>query len=133
MAKEFEIKELGKLKYFLEIEVTRSKERIFVSQQKYALDLLKESGMLGCKPMDTPTELNYKLSEASDDTPMDRGRYQRLVSKLIYLLHTRLDMAYVMSVISQFMHNSRDVHFQVAYIVLQYLKSTLRKGILFKN
>ena len=133
MAKEFEVKELGKLKYFLEIEVTRSKERIFVSQQKYALDLLKESGMLGCKPMDTPIELNYKLSEASDDTPMDRGRYQRLVSKLIYLLHTRLDMAYVMSVISQFMHNSRDVHFQVAYIVLQYLKSTLRKGILFKN
>ena len=133
MAKEFEIKELGKLKYFLEIEVTRSKERIFVSQQKYALDLLKESGMLGCKPMDTPIELNYKLNEASDDTPMDRGRYQRLVSKLIYLLHTRLDMAYVMSVISQFMYNSRDVHFQVAYIVLQYLKSTLRKGILFKN
>ena len=104
-----------------------------MSQQKYALDLLKESGMLGCKPMDTPIELNYKLSEASDDTPMDRGRYQRLVSKLIYLLHTRLDMAYVMSVISQFMYNSRDVHFQVAYIVLQYLKSTLRKGILFKN
>ena len=50
---EFEKKELGKLKYFLGIEVARSKEGIFVSQQKYVLDLLKESGMLGCKSIDT--------------------------------------------------------------------------------
>ena len=54
LAKEFEIKEVGKLKYLLGIEVTRSKKGIFVLQQKYILDLLKEFGMLRCKSIDTP-------------------------------------------------------------------------------
>ncbi|CAL9097973.1 unnamed protein product, partial [Musa textilis] len=46
LAKEFEIKDLGHLKYFLGIEITRSKNEIFVSQRKYTLDLLKEIGCL---------------------------------------------------------------------------------------
>ena len=45
---------MGRLKYFLGIEVAHSREGIFISQQKYILDLLKETGMLGCKPTDTP-------------------------------------------------------------------------------
>ncbi|KAJ9552518.1 hypothetical protein OSB04_016563 [Centaurea solstitialis] len=58
---EFEIKELGKLKYFLGIEVAYSKEGIFLSQWNYILDLLKETGMLGFKPSNTPMEQGYKL------------------------------------------------------------------------
>ncbi|XP_028078310.1 uncharacterized protein LOC114280179 [Camellia sinensis] len=46
LAKEFEIKDLGYLKYFLGIEVARSKDVIFICQRKYVLDLLKETGML---------------------------------------------------------------------------------------
>ena len=49
LAKEFEIKDLGTLKYFLGIEVAQSRKGIFISQQKYILDLLKETNMLGCK------------------------------------------------------------------------------------
>ena len=45
---------MGRLKYFLGIEVAHSRKGIFISQQKYILDLLKETGMLGCKPTDTP-------------------------------------------------------------------------------
>ena len=52
--KEFEIKDLGNLRYFLGIEVARSSKRIFISQRKYVLDLLKEIGMLGCKVVETP-------------------------------------------------------------------------------
>ncbi|KAL6345607.1 hypothetical protein AAG906_017337 [Vitis piasezkii] len=63
--------------------------------------------MLGCKPIDTLIEPNHKLDEAN--------------------------IAYVVSVISQFMHSPKDVHFQVAYRVLRYLKSTPGKGILFKK
>ena len=58
---EFEIKDLGALKYFLGMEFAQSKEGIFVSQWKYVLDLLDETSMLGCKPMETPTEPNVKL------------------------------------------------------------------------
>ena len=58
LAEEFEIKDLGKLRYFLEIEVARSSKGIFLSQRKYVLDLLQEAGMLGCKPSDTPIDPN---------------------------------------------------------------------------
>ena len=54
LASVFEMKQLGDLKYFLGIEVARSKHGIFLSQRTYILDLLSETGMLGCKPVNTP-------------------------------------------------------------------------------
>ena len=82
----------------------RSKLGISVSLRKYVLDLLKETGMLGCKPIDTPMDPNTKLSNSSMQIPIDKGRYQRLVGKLIYLAHTRPDIAFDVSCASQFMH-----------------------------
>ena len=64
LADEFEIKDLGVLKYFLGMEFARSKEGIFVNQRKYVLDLLGEIGMLGCKIAETPMEPNTKLQPA---------------------------------------------------------------------
>ena len=61
LAKEFEIKDLGKLRYFLGMEVATSQGGIFVSQWKYTLDLLKETRMLGCKPTNAPIDPNRKL------------------------------------------------------------------------
>ena len=54
----------------------RSKLGISVSLRKYVLDLLKETGMLGCKPIDTPMDPNTKLSNSSMQIPVDKGRYQ---------------------------------------------------------
>ncbi|RVW16062.1 Retrovirus-related Pol polyprotein from transposon RE1 [Vitis vinifera] len=54
LAEEFEIKDLGALKYFLGMEFARSKEGIFVNQRKYVLDILDETCMLGCKLAETP-------------------------------------------------------------------------------
>ena len=75
LASEFEMKQLGDLKYFLGIEVARSKHVIFLSQQKYILDLLSETGMLGCKLVNTPIEQNHKLFECLSASPIDKGRY----------------------------------------------------------
>ncbi|XP_027151936.1 uncharacterized protein LOC113751990, partial [Coffea eugenioides] len=124
LAKEFEIKELGRLKYFLGIEVAYSSKGIFVSQQKYVLDLLKETGNLGCKAASTPIEPNLRLNEEKDDSTVDKGRYQRLVGKLIYLSHTRPDIAFAVSVVSQFMHDPREKHLQAVNRILSYLKGT---------
>ena len=92
LAKAFDIKELGPLKYFLGIEFARSKEGIFMNQRKYILDLLKETGLLGCKVAETPMEPNLKLQPAEIENMVDKGRYQRLVGRLIHLSHTRPDM-----------------------------------------
>jgi Reverse transcriptase (RNA-dependent DNA polymerase) len=61
----FDIKDLGYLKYFLGIEVAFSKRGLFISQRKYVLDLLKEIGKLGCKPVSTPIEC--KLNSEDGD------------------------------------------------------------------
>ena len=133
LAKEFELKELGKLKYFLGIEVTYSTQGIFISQQKYVTDLLAETGKIGCKPVSTPMDPKHKLGEAKEEPMVDKRMYQRLVGRLIYLAHTWPDIAYSVSVISQFMHDPREPHLQAAYRVLHYLKGNPRKRILFKK
>ncbi|RVW26217.1 Retrovirus-related Pol polyprotein from transposon RE1 [Vitis vinifera] len=96
--KEFEMKDLGPLKYFLGIEVSRSSEGIFLSQRKYALDLLQETGMSGCQPVNTPIEEGMKLCIEPNQVSTDKGRYQRLVGRLMYLTHIRPDLAYALSV-----------------------------------
>ena len=62
LAQNFEIKDLGNLRYFLGIEVARFKKGIFLTQRKYTLDLLKETGMLGSKPIDTPVWMQISSS-----------------------------------------------------------------------
>jgi len=64
---------------------------------------------------------------------MGKEMYQRLVGRLIYLSHTRPDVAFVVSLVSQFMHQLKEVHLQAALRIVQYLKGTLGRGILFKR
>ena len=87
LTKEFEIKELGMLKYFLGIEIVHSKQEIFIFQQKYVTNLLKQIGKLACKPTGTPIDPNHKLGEAKEDVVVDREVYQNPVRRLIYLSH----------------------------------------------
>lgn len=131
LSKEFQMKDLGPLKYFLGIEVSRSNAGIFLSQRKYALDLLEETGMSACQPVDTPVEEGLKLCVETDQVPVDKGRYQRLVGRLMYLAHTRPDLAYALSIVSQFMHNPGEKHMNAVIRILRYLKSAPGKGILF--
>ena len=133
LASEFEMKNLGGLKYFLGIEVARSTQGIFLSQRKYVLDLLSEVGLLECKPVDTPIVQNHKLGIYPNQKPTDKGRYQRLVGKLIYLSHTRPDIAYAVSVVSQFMHCPSEEHMEAVIRILRYLKSSPRKGLMFSK
>ncbi|KAJ7969877.1 Retrovirus-related Pol polyprotein from transposon TNT 1-94 [Quillaja saponaria] len=107
-------------------------EGIFLSQRKYVLDLLEETGMLGCRPANTPIEANHKL-QSGDGECVDRERYQRLVGKLLYLSHTRSDIAYAVSVVSQFMHDPHSAHLDAVHRILRYLKSAPGKGLLFEN
>ena len=130
---EFEIKDLGNLKYFLGMEIARSKIGVVVFQRKYVLDLLKETGMLGCKPANIPMDYTTKIGTIEGSAPIDRGRFQRLVGKLIYLSHTRLKIAFSISVVSQFMNNPIKEHMKVVYHILRYLKMTPGKGLYLKR
>ncbi|CAN1152027.1 Retrovirus-related Pol polyprotein from transposon TNT 1-94, partial [Linum perenne] len=133
LANEFDLKDLGELKYFLGMEVARSKHGIALSQRKYVLDLLRETGMLGCKPADTPMESNKHLNNEDEVAPVNKEGYQRLVGKLIYLAHTRPDIAFSVSIVSQFMQNPNEEHHGMVMRILRYLKMSPGKGLLFRK
>uniref|UniRef100_A0A803LPC8 Reverse transcriptase Ty1/copia-type domain-containing protein n=1 Tax=Chenopodium quinoa TaxID=63459 RepID=A0A803LPC8_CHEQI len=128
---EFEMKDLGNLKYFLGIEVLRSKQGIFIHQRKYILDLLAETGMLGCKPAETPIVENHGLQILEGAKLTNKEQYQKIVGKLIYLAHTRPDIAYAVGVVSRFMHLPQVQHMTVVMRILRYLKGTSSTGIYF--
>ena len=130
LATEFEVKDLGQMQYFLGMEVARSKRGISVSQRKYTLDLLTETGMLGCKPSDTPIEAGKRTENVGK--PVDREKYQRLVGKLIYLSHTRPDIAFAVSVVSQHMQSPKEAQQEAAFKILRYLKGSPGKRLVIQ-
>ncbi|KAK4271170.1 hypothetical protein QN277_019902 [Acacia crassicarpa] len=133
LAAKFDMKDLGQLRYFLGIEVARSKEGIFLSQRKYILDLSSETSMLACKPSKTPMEVNHSLGIYPDQIETEKTRYQRLVGKLIYLLRTRPNISYSVSIVSRFMHSPSEEHMKAVFRILRYLKGAPGKGLLFSK
>ena len=132
LSKAFEVKDLGRLKYFLGIEVARSGKGIALSQRKYTLDLLCNVGMLGCRAAATPIDQNHKVTAQSGDL-VNKEKYQRLVGRLLYLCHTRPDIAFAVSVVSRYMHEPRSEHLEAVYRILRYLKGSPGKGLIYKS
>ena len=99
---QFHTKDLGMLRYFLGVEVMRSKHEIFLSQRKYVVDLLSETGKLGAKPRSSLMALGLHLIREGELFE-DPERYRRLVGKLNYLIVTCPDIAHSVSVVSQYM------------------------------
>jgi len=89
--------------------------------------------MVDCKPAYAPIQVNHGLKFEEVANLTDKERYQRLVGKLIYLSHTRPDIAYAVGVISQFMHHPQEDHMEAAMRIVQYLKGTPGSEIMFQK
>ena len=111
----------------------RSKESLILCQRKYILDLLTETGLLGCKAVETPMEQNKHWSRGELSKPTDRERYQKLVGKLIYLSHTRPDIVFAVGIVSQQMQNPTEKHIEAVIRILRYLKGTPGLGLRFRK
>ncbi|XP_019184766.1 PREDICTED: uncharacterized protein LOC109179729 [Ipomoea nil] len=133
LAHQFQIKDLGLLKYFLGIEVERSPTGIFLNLRKYSLEILSDTGMLACKPASTPIEVSHQLNPNTGELLADPSTYGRLVGRQLYLTVTRSDITYVVTLFSQFMSAPRDMHWQAALRVVRYLKNSTDLGILLST
>lgn len=127
------MKNLGGLKYLFEIEATRSRQGIFLSQMIYVLDFLSKVGLPNYKSADTPVVHNHKLGGLSDQVPIDKERYKKLFGKLIYLSHTRPDIANVVNIVNQFMHYPSEDNMDAVILILLFLKSSHGKWLMFSK
>jgi histone deacetylase 1/2 len=133
--KEFALKDLSDLHYFLGIEVARVDNGLVLNQAKYAQDLLTRVGMVNCQGMPTPLSSSEKISAHQGDPlgPADSSKYRSIVGALQYLTLTRPDISYAVNKVCQYLHAPTTVHWTAAKRILRYVKHTLTVGLTFSK
>ncbi|XP_051211820.1 uncharacterized mitochondrial protein AtMg00810-like [Lolium perenne] len=127
----FPIKDLGRLDYFLGIEVSYNPRGMVLTQRKYALDLLHRANMEHCRAVTTPLSSTDKLSRHTGDPlgPADVFSYRSLVGGLQYLTLTRPDLSFAVNKVYQFLSQPTTVHYEAVKRILRYVKGTISTGL----
>nr|GFC13970.1 ribonuclease H-like domain-containing protein [Tanacetum cinerariifolium] len=125
---EYAVTDLGLLNYFLGISVTRDSLGLFLSQKKYAVEILDRAHMVNCNSSRTPIDTKYKLR--SDGDPVSEPTmYRSLAGSLQYLTFTRPDISYAVQHVCLYMHDPREPHFLALKQILRYVRGTLDYGL----
>jgi hypothetical protein len=133
MQKNFAMTDLGKMKYFLGVEVTQSDNGIFIHQAKYAAEILKRFGMENCNKVCSPIVPGCKLVRDENGKTVNATKYKQMVGCLMYLLASRPDLAYFVCLVSRYMDKPTEMHFCAVKRILRYLKGTMSYGIMYKK
>ena len=133
MAARFEMSDLGRLTYYLGIEVVQHDYGITLRQERYASRILVETGMDSCNPTHVPMDMNTKISKAVEERGVDEKKYRRAIGCLRYLIHTRPELSYSIGVLSRYMLEPKESHDAALKQVLRYLRGTLSFGLTYKR
>lgn len=131
---EFDIKDLGEVHFFLGVHIERDRATctIILDQHKYIEEVLERFGMADCKPIGTPLDAKTQLVKLKEEEyeqylhEMHGIPYKEAVGSLMYaMVATRADLAFAVSIVSQFMSKSGPLHWAAIKRILRYLKGTL--------
>ncbi|XP_057723854.1 uncharacterized mitochondrial protein AtMg00810-like [Arachis stenosperma] len=127
----FEMKDLGSLSYFLSLEVMSTVDGIYLSQAKYASDLLARAGIIDSRTESTPLKPKVRFSPMNGTVLDNPTLYRQLVGGLVYLIVTRPVIAYPVHVLSDFLSAPRTTHYAAVLRILRYIKGILFHGLYF--
>lgn len=131
MSAKFEMSDLGKLTYYLEIEVDQHNEGITLRQERYTQRILEETEMRDCNAVHVPKDPSLKMSKAQDEQSVDEREYRRSIGCLRCLIHTRPDLSFAVGVISRYIQDPKTSHAAAIKQILRYLQGTLSYGLVF--
>ena len=106
------MKDLGYLHHCLGLEAWRKLGKTLITQSKYIREILKRFNMNECKEMPIPLEQNAKLCSDDGTKEVDGTLFHQLMGSLNYLTTTRPDIAYPISILSQFMAKPYESHWK---------------------
>ena len=110
--------DLGHLHCFLGLQVLQTKEGIFLSQSKYACDLLRHFHIEDCKPTLSPFQSGVRISATCTSPEVDATLYRHLVGSLLYLTHSHRDLSFIVDHVSHYMQTPHESHWKAAKIIL---------------
>lgn len=133
MMKEFAMTDLGKMKYFLGVEVIQDEVGIFINQRKYAEEILVKFGMENCNSVKNPIVPGHKLSKDGGGVEVNSTMFKQIVGSLRYLTVTRPDLVYVVNLVSRYMESPTELHMLAVKRILRYVQGTKGLGVQYKR
>lgn len=131
MGCKFDMSDLGKLSYYLGIEVEQGKGYIQLKQSGYARKVLEKAGMSDCNSTKFPMDPKEVIHKDEKGVQVNATEFKSLIGGLRYLVHTRPDLAYSVGIVSRFMERPTVMHQNAAKRILRYVKGTIDLGLVY--
>ncbi|GAA0159517.1 transmembrane signal receptor [Lithospermum erythrorhizon] len=131
MKSEFEMSMVDELSYFLGFQVKQMNNRIFISQSKYAKNLVKKFRLENSKSKRTLAATHVKVGKDVDGSSVDISNYKSMIGSLLYLTASRLDIAYSVGICARFQADPKESHLNQVKIIIKYVNGTEEYGLLY--
>jgi len=133
MEKEFEMSMIGELTCFLGLQVKQMETGLFLSQTKYALNLVKRFGLDSTKEAKTPLSTTLKLTKDSDSKHVEGKLYRSMIGSLLYLTASRPDIMFSVGLCARFQANPKEAHLNAVKRIIKYVKGTVNHGLWYSR
>ncbi|GJR74285.1 retrovirus-related pol polyprotein from transposon TNT 1-94 [Tanacetum coccineum] len=129
MCSKFKMSMMGKISFFLGLQISQSPRGIFINQSKYALESLKKYGFESCDPVDTPMVEKSKLDEDKEGKAVDPSHYRGMIGTLLYLTASRPDLQFAICMCARYQARPTEKHLNAVKRIFRYLKGTIHRGL----